>query len=259
MSHPKSCKEWIIHVALSSITAIALGGVSPVFAQGGDPVTLGYGSIWKSDFTAPITIILICLVLVGVVILRSKSEPKASRDESANSSTTPNPTSPIPTPRVEVAVESPKSIFVSYRRLDSQHITGRIYDRLATKFGKTSVYKDVDSIPLGLDFREHLQEQVSRCSVLVAVIGKNWNPTSRSGDERLKDQRDYLRIEIETALERRIPVIPVLVDGVEMPREEELPPSLSRLAYHNGISIRPDPDFHNDADRLIRGIQSLLG
>jgi hypothetical protein len=68
----------------------------------------------------------------------------------------------------------------------------------------------------------------------------------------------HLRIEIETALELSIPVIPVLVDGAEMPTEEELPPSLARLAFRNGILIRPDPDFHNDADRLLRGIELLL-
>ncbi len=52
--------------------------------------------------------------------------------------------------------------------------------------------------------------------------------------------------------------MPVLVDDVEMPTEEELPPSLAPLAYRNGISVRPDPDFHNDAERLLRGIESLL-
>jgi len=157
-----------------------------------------------------------------------------------------------------VAAPIPKSLFVSYRRQDSQHITGRIYDRLSTRFGKESVFKDVDSIPLGFDFRDHLREQVGRCAVLVAVIGKNWNPISASGQPRLSDPRDHLRIEIESALERRIPVIPVLVDGIEVPAEEELPESLGRLAYYNGISVRPDPDFHHDMDRLVRGIEQLL-
>jgi len=151
-----------------------------------------------------------------------------------------------------------RSIFISYRRQDSQHITGRIYDRLTSQFGKEAVFKDVDSIPLGYDFRDHLREQVGRCAVLVAVIGKSWNPPAASGDRRLSDPRDHLRIEIESALERRIPVIPVLVDGVEVPAEEELPASLGRLAYHNGVAVRPDPDFHHDADRLVRGIEALF-
>jgi hypothetical protein len=157
-----------------------------------------------------------------------------------------------------VAGPTPKSLFISYRRQDSQHITGRIYDRLAVRFGKELVFKDVDSIPLGLDFREHIREQVGHCAVLVVVIGKNWNPPAASGQPRLIDPRDHLRIEIESALDRHIPVIPVLVDGIEMPEESELPPSLERLAYHNGIAVRPDPDFHHDMDRLVRGIEQLL-
>lgn len=148
-----------------------------------------------------------------------------------------------------------KSIFVSYRREDNPHITGRIYDRLVTRFGGNAVFKDVDSIPIGVDFREHLRKQLGRCAVLVAVIGKNWNPPAASGDRRLNDPRDHLRIEIESALERHTPVIPVLVDGIEMPAEDDLPPSLGSLAYHNGIAVRPDPDFHHDADRLVRGIE----
>ena len=151
-----------------------------------------------------------------------------------------------------------KSLFISYRRQDSQHITGRIYDRLSTRFGKESVFKDVDSIPLGLDFRDHLREQVGQCALLVAVIGKNWNPPSASGQPRLSDPRDHLRIEIESALERSIPVIPVLVDGIEMPAEDEMPASLASLAYRNGIAVRPDPDFHHDLDRLVRGIEQIL-
>jgi hypothetical protein len=156
------------------------------------------------------------------------------------------------------ASSSTKSLFISYRRQDSQHITGRIYDRMATRFGREAVFKDVDSIPLGLDFREHLRQQVGSCAVLVAVIGKDWNPLSASGQRRLSDPRDHLRIEIESALDRHIPVIPVLVDGIDMPHEGELPPSLGQLAYHNGIAVRPDPDFHHDMDRLVRGIEQLL-
>jgi TIR domain len=183
------------------------------------------------------------------------------------------PSAPIPTMPVTISIpssttmastQSPlvgpavRSVFVSYRRQDSQHITGRIYDRLAARFGREAIFKDVDSIPLGFDFRDHLREQVGQCAVLIAVIGKNWNPPAASGGRRLGDPRDHLRIEIESALDRRIPVIPVLVDGIDMPTEEELPHSLARLAYHNGIAVRPDPDFHHDADRLVRGIEALF-
>jgi len=220
-----------------------------VLAQGGGAV---------NTHSSPMLLILCLAILVGFfVIWRMTSRNRINRNQRTNVSGATAPAAPPVTPPAGKPVEA-KSIFISYRRQDSVHITGRIYDVLAAQFGKSAVFKDVDSMPLGFDFREHLQQQVGRCSVLIAVIGKNWLGRSASNEQRLSDQRDHLRIEIETALERRIPVIPVLVDGVEMPSEADLPPSLARLAYHHGISVRPDPDFHNDADRLVRGIEPLM-
>ena len=118
----------------------------------------------------------------------------------------------------------------------------------------------MDSIPLGVDFRKHLQDSVSQCTVLLAVIGQHWlEARSEAGKRSLDDPRDYLRIEVETALQRDIPVIPILVQGASMPREEDLPASLQALAFRNAVSVRPDPDFRADMDRLINGIQQHLG
>jgi hypothetical protein len=153
------------------------------------------------------------------------------------------------------------SVFISYRRQDSADITGRIYDRLVERIGTEAVYKDVDSIPLGVDFRKHLQDSVAQCDVLLAVIGKNWlEASSDKGNEgrSLDDPRDFLRIEIETALERDIPLIPLLVQGASVPREQDLPPSLMPLVYRNAVAIRPDPDFRIDMDRLIKQLQNHL-
>jgi hypothetical protein len=77
-------------------------------------------------------------------------------------------------PPRQVSVSEAGSVFISYRRQDSADITGRIYDRLVERFGTPDVFKDVDTIPLGVDFRKYLQESVSRCDVLLAIIGKNW-------------------------------------------------------------------------------------
>jgi hypothetical protein len=89
------------------------------------------------------------------------------------------------------------------------------------------------------------------------VIGDRWLETSGSLQEnRLHDPRDFVRIELEAALDRKILVIPLLVRGAAMPAEEQLPPSLGRLAYRNAMSIRPDPDFHRDMDRLIEALSS---
>ena len=148
------------------------------------------------------------------------------------------------------------TIFISYRRDDSRHIADRMYDRLSTAFGRDGVFKDVDYIPLGSDFRRILQDAVSRCEVLFAVIGNRWvSIADAGGQRRLDNSDDFVRIEVESALQRGIPVIPILVDGASFPQATELPPSLQELSFRNGTVVRPDPDFHRDLDRLIKACQ----
>jgi formylglycine-generating enzyme required for sulfatase activity len=149
-------------------------------------------------------------------------------------------------------------ILISYRREDSADVAGRIYDRLIQQFGQEAVFKDVDSIPFGVDFRIHLDAQVAKCEVFLAVIGRDWMKKRGSkGKSRLEDPGDFVRIEIESALKRQIPVIPVLVSGASIPPAERLPASLQDLPYRNGIPVRPDPDFHRDMDRLIDQLKKL--
>ena len=157
---------------------------------------------------------------------------------------------------IDKPVRSPK-IFISYRRSDSSDVTGRIYDRLIEQFGKSAIFKDVDSIPPGIDFREHLAKAVGKCKIFLVVIGDQWlEVTDAKGRKRLKDPDDFVRIEVESALNRDILIIPLLVRGAAMPAEAKLPRSLRKLAYRNGIPVRADPDFHRDMDRLIEAISS---
>lgn len=150
-------------------------------------------------------------------------------------------------------------IFISYRRDDSADITGRIYDRLAQRFGKKAIYRDVYSTPLGVNFRALIEEKVRQCSIMLVVIGDKWiNLKDSQGRHRLGDPEDLVRIEIESALKRKIPVIPLLVREAHIPAEDDLPSSLKELPLHNGVPIRSDPDFHKDLDRLIASIEKHL-
>jgi hypothetical protein len=175
-----------------------------------------------------------------------------------------NVAEPIPADHRPAPVNDPqpaasrRSVFISYRRRDSGHIAGRIYDRLVKAFGDKQVFYDVDSPMLGIDFREHIREKVSSSAVCIAVIGTQWNPLGASGQPRLSEAQDRVRIEIELALERGIPVIPVLVDGAEVPAEKDLPQSIAGLAYRNAAKVRYDPDFHRDMDRLVQGIEQHM-
>ncbi|MEM9091383.1 MAG: TIR domain-containing protein [Cyanobacteria bacterium P01_F01_bin.53] len=143
-------------------------------------------------------------------------------------------------------------IFISYRRRDSGSEAGRIYDVLCTHFGRDGVFKDVDDIKAGDDFRNSIQEAVGQCQILVAIIGKIWlEIKDDSGKQKLENPDDWVRLEIETALKRDILTIPILLDGVRMPKPRNLPIALRPLAYRNAARVRQDPDFRLDMERVI--------
>jgi WD40 repeat protein len=149
------------------------------------------------------------------------------------------------------------AIFISYRRGDSQDVTGRIYDRLVARFSAKQVFKDVDSIPLGVSFPRHIQQVLSRAGVVLVIIGPGWLGASDGKGRRLDDPNDFVRLEVEAALRGGMPVIPILVSNAPMPPAGELPRSLQPLVARNGMAIRPDPDFNNDIGRLFAGLENL--
>src|SRR5262245_8714554 len=114
-------------------------------------------------------------------------------------------------------------IVVSYRRADSAGIAGRIFDRLTQRYGDESVFMDVDNIPVGIDFRRHIQDVLQACDIFLAVVGTRW---TGEGGARIKEDADPVRVEVETALQRGLPIVPVLVDGARMPEAMDLPDSL---------------------------------
>lgn len=153
-----------------------------------------------------------------------------------------------------------KSIFISYRRLTSIDITGRIYDRLVAHFGENSVFKDVDSIPFGVNFRHHLEQEVSHCPVLLAIVDPGWlGVTDARGRPKLANPADWVRVEIEAALRRDRLVIPVLVGGATLPEDAALPEGMRGLVHRQSAVVRCDPDFHRDLDRLIHRIEGVFG
>lgn len=146
-------------------------------------------------------------------------------------------------------------ILISYRREDSAYPAGTIRDQLAARFGRPNVFMDIDSIPFGQDFRTHIERGVANCDFLIAVIGKTWLMASdATGARRLDDPSDFVRVEIEAALARDIPVIPVLVENVSAPNADQLPESIRALAYRNAIPIRPPPDTTKDIEKLAESI-----
>ena len=133
------------------------------------------------------------------------------------------------------------AVFISYRRDDTAGYAGRIRDRLANEYGSGLLFMDVDLIDLGLDFVDAIKHEVAKCEALIAVIGPNWlTAADEKGNRRLDDPNDFVRLEIATALQRDIRVIPILLNGTKIPNLSELPDDLKGLATRNGFSVRHD-------------------
>jgi hypothetical protein len=149
-------------------------------------------------------------------------------------------------------------IFMSYRREETAYPAGWLYDRLADRFGSDQVFKDVDSIELGDDFMEVITRAVGACDVLLALIGREWlTITDALGRRRLNNPHDFVRLEIEAALTRKVRVIPILVDGASMPDAAELPKSLARLVRRQALELSPSR-FASDTGRLLNVLERTL-
>jgi hypothetical protein len=158
---------------------------------------------------------------------------------------------------------SQRSIFISYRRSDSQVVTRNIYSALAEYFGHEVVFRDIDSIPAGQNFKTYLETELDHCEVLIVVIGPTWISVrdSPTGKRRLDDPNDWVRLEIEYALKRNILVIPLLIDATLLPPEDQLPGLLKLLRERQTAKLRHNANQQldsNDLNRLIRDIQRHL-
>ena len=149
-------------------------------------------------------------------------------------------------------------ITISYRRDDSGVITGRIFDRLVGHYGRDAVFRDIDNIPLGVDFRKHIEHVFDSTDIVLAIVGPHWIGPSPA-ENRLGNEADPVRVEIEGALHKNATLIPVLVLGARMPTAGELPETLRDFAYRNAVQLDAGQDFDMHMARLIRGIDGILG
>jgi hypothetical protein len=150
-------------------------------------------------------------------------------------------------------------IFISYRRRDDPGGAGRLFDALNEAFEPGRLFLDVDSIEPGQDFVEVIEDRVAKSAVLLAVIGQHWvDASDDSGNRRLDNAQDYVRIEIESALKQNTRVIPVLIGDTKMPAAELLPDSIRKLARHNAVMLRYER-FRDDMAHLVGALKHALG
>jgi len=149
-------------------------------------------------------------------------------------------------------------IFINYRRDDSSHMAGRIYDSLLQDFSPTRVFRDIRSIDPGKQFDREIYNALNSCAVFIAIIGERWlSITDDQGRRRLDDEKDWVRQEIVSVLNRQITVIPLLIGTTAMPLESELPSDIRDLCRRNAFRVR-DGDFENDVKKLHRAIEHTI-
>jgi len=150
------------------------------------------------------------------------------------------------------------SIFICYRHEDTAGYAISLQDGLAARFGTGQIFRDMDSIEPGDDFHEIIREKIGACKVFIVLIGPSWLMCKEeSGQRRLENPNDFVRLEVALALERKIRVIPVLVGGARPPREDELCPELAALCRQSAFELT-DAGFRHELTRLIESIEKVI-
>ncbi len=148
-----------------------------------------------------------------------------------------------------------KKIFISYRRSDSALMSRRLYDVLVERVGAKRVFRDVDSLLKGKDFRAGIERYIFESDVMLVLIGNKWldMPDDITGQPRLDNPQDFVRIEVDMGLRHVQTVIPVLVNDASMPGVNDLPPTLAQLSFMNAVQLRDD-SFDHDRDVILQAI-----
>lgn len=147
------------------------------------------------------------------------------------------------------------AVFVSYRRSTAAGTSGRLFDALAARFGDDRIFMDVDGIQPGADFTEVLGGALASCQAVVVVVDPGWLDVADSaGRRRLDDPDDFVRFEVERALSRNVPVIPVLVDGARMPTRAQLPSSMAGFTSRQAVEVTASR-FKYDVGVLIAALE----
>src|ERR1044072_8148422 len=147
-------------------------------------------------------------------------------------------------------------IFICYRHEDTRAETRTLFGDLKEHFRRSQIFKDTEAVQLGENFEEAIRNAVGSCDVFILVIGRRWHGEADTGS-RLNDPDDYVRLEIATAFNRGVQVIPVLVQGATMPSIKSLPDELALLSKLLGIEIS-DSRWDYDVGRLIKRLEGIL-
>jgi TIR domain len=150
----------------------------------------------------------------------------------------------------------PKKIFISYRRDDSAANALGIGQYLEHEFGSKNVFIDVD-MRAGTNFPSVLEQRLAECKVMLVLIGPNWlNAKDGLGRRRLDAPDDWVRLEIASALKHQITIIPVRINGTDLPLRSALPEDIQGLLNYQAVSVT-HTGFRTEMAGLVRDIRAI--
>lgn len=164
---------------------------------------------------------------------------------------------------LQIAERVRTKIFISYRRTDTRHMAGRIWDRLSSEYGADNIFFDADSIPAAVDFRHHIKDAMEKSYVVLMLIGDRWQKkgwlhlmqSAVGGASRV----DYVHLELKLALDMAVPIIPICIDGAPVPAPGSLPIELRSIPFLQATAVRSGRDFKGDMDEVASAIDRLKG
>ena len=129
-----------------------------------------------------------------------------------------------------------------------------MYKEPTARFSREQVFLDMVNIPAGADFVEAITGAAESCAIMVVLISRQWARAAGGGQG---EEEDYVRLEVVAALGRKVPLIPILIQGASMPRAKELPDDLARIVRRNACELR-DGRWERDVEDLILDLEKLL-
>ncbi len=150
-----------------------------------------------------------------------------------------------------------RKIFISYRQSDNRAFVVRIRDWLVNNYGRDNVFMDFDTLPPFVKFEDFIKQRIAESDVILAIIGDGW--LHAFADKAAEGEKDYVLIELETALKSGKLIAPVLIMGAQMPRRRDVPEVLQELCEYNAARLSDDRAFYDEIERVIGALEGILG
>jgi TIR domain len=164
----------------------------------------------------------------------------------------------LPRPTTTDLEATVAEVFINYRTGDGEWPAAFLDDKFKRRYGADRVFRDATSLEAGRDFRPELRRRLERCTVLVVVIGPTWlTARDDAGRRRLDNPSDYVRMEIEESLARKIRVVPLTLNDVRLPLADELPAKIAGLADRQSRVFR-SRHYESDFEQLVTVIDKEI-